>query len=158
MTLPPFQAVLDENGPDVYRYLVAAMGTGEADDCFQETCIAALRGYRRLRHGDNLRAWLFRIAQRKAVDAHRARRRRAQPSDVLPERAVSRAGPEGEPALWAQVRQLPAKQRAAVFFRCVGGAPYGELAETLGCSEAAARRSVHEGLKKLRRGAPAWTS
>jgi DNA-directed RNA polymerase specialized sigma24 family protein len=28
--------------------------------------------------------------------------------------------------------------------------PYGELAELLDCSEEAARRSLHEGLKRLR--------
>jgi RNA polymerase sigma factor (sigma-70 family) len=64
------------------------------------------------------------------------------------------AAPDGfeleEPELWAAVRELPPKQRAAVYCRSVLGIPYDELAELLECSRDAARRSVHEGLKRLR--------
>ena len=49
-------------------------GAAEAEDCFQETFIAALRAYPRLRADSNLRAWVLTIANRKALDAHRARR------------------------------------------------------------------------------------
>jgi len=151
--LPPFQAMLDEHGPDVYRYLVASVGPTDADDCFQEACVSALRAYPDLRHGDHLRAWLFRIAERKAVDHHRARARRALPSDALPEQAVEDAPGDAHGDLFERVRGLPDKQRAAVFLRCVVGTPYSELAKALDCSEPAARRNVHEGLSKLREGA-----
>ena len=152
MHLPPFQALIDSHGADVYRFLIASVGPLEADDCYQETCIAALRAYPRLRHRTNLRSWLLRIAHRKAIDAHRARGRRAVPVAEPPEprRAGAGAHVDSEPALWAAVRALPEKQRAAVFFRSALGMPYAELAELLDCSEPAARRSVHEGLKRLR--------
>jgi RNA polymerase sigma factor (sigma-70 family) len=152
VSLPPFQAVLDAHRADLYRFLVASVGRTDADDCFQETVIAALRAYPRLSHHRNLRAWLLTIAQRKAIDAHRARDRRPLPVETLPERATSRppAVVDGEPDLWASVRDLPPKQRSAVFCRAVLGMPYGELAELLDCSEEAARRSLHEGLKRLR--------
>ena len=156
--LPPFQAVLDEHGTDVYRYLAASVGTVDADDVFQEACVAALRAYPDLRHGDHLRAWLFRIAERKLIDHHRARGRRALPSDSLPEQTAADASPDGTSDLFDAVRRLPDKQRAAVFLRCVVGTPYAELARALDCSEPAARRSVHEGLTKLRKGAPRWTT
>ena len=55
----------------------------------------------------------------------------------------------GQP-LWARVRRLPEKQRMAVFLRSVADLSYADLAVTLNCSQDAARRSVHEGLKKLR--------
>ena len=84
MSLPPFQAVLDSHGGDLSRFLVASVGPSEADDCFQETVIAAMRAYPRLNHGRNLRAWLLRIGQRKAIDAHRARSRRPLPVEHLP--------------------------------------------------------------------------
>jgi RNA polymerase sigma factor (sigma-70 family) len=147
--LPPFQALLDEHRADVYRFLVATAGPAEADDCFQETWIAALRAYPRLRRGDNLRAWLFRIAQNKSIDAHRARGRRAVPVAAVPERAAPPAA-DGEPELWERVRELPEKQRTAVFCRSVLGMPYEELAVLLQSSEDAARRNVHEGLKRLK--------
>jgi RNA polymerase sigma factor (sigma-70 family) len=149
--LPPFQALLDSHSVEIYRFLLATAGPGEADDCFQETWISAMRAYPRVRTGENLRAWLFRIAKNKATDAHRARRRRPQPVAAVPERATAPHGIElDEPELWAAVRELPPKQRAAVYCRSVLGIPYDELAELLECSRDAARRSVHEGLKQLR--------
>jgi RNA polymerase sigma factor (sigma-70 family) len=148
VNLPPFQALLDEHGTDVYRFLVATAGFSEADDVYQETWIAALRAYPRLRRADNLRAWLFRIAQNKSIDAHRARGRRAVPVATVPERPSPPA--EDGPELWARLRELPAKQRTAVYCRTVLGMPYEELATLLESSEDAARRNVHEGLKRLR--------
>ena len=152
MNLPPFQALLDAHRVDVYRFCVACAGTGEADDCFQETWMAALRAYPKLRRGDNLRAWLFRIAQNKAIDLHRARSRRPVAVESVAATASAPAQPalDGEPELWAAVRELPPKQRTAVFCRSVLGMPYPELARLLESSEDAARRNVFEGLKKLR--------
>jgi RNA polymerase sigma factor (sigma-70 family) len=148
---PPFQALLDAHRGDVYRFLVASVGPSDADDAFQETWIAALRAYPKLKHADNLRAWVLRIAQRKAIDSHRARARRAVPSDPLPEQEAAPAqSRDGRPELWAAVRRLPEKQRTAVFCRSVLGMPYAELAVLLESSEDAARRNVHEGLKTLR--------
>jgi RNA polymerase sigma factor (sigma-70 family) len=152
--LPPFQSLLDAHRGDVYRFCVAMVGAVEADDCFQETWIAALRAYPRLRRADNLRAWLFRIAQNKAIDAHRARSRRPVPVEAVPESATppsAERADDSEPELWARVRELPPKQRTAVFCREVLGMSYAELAVLLDSSEDAARRSVHEGLKKLRK-------
>jgi RNA polymerase sigma factor (sigma-70 family) len=48
------------------------------------------------------------------------------------------------------VRDLPPKQRAAVLLRYAGDLSHREVAVALGCSEEAARRSAHEGLKRLR--------
>jgi DNA-directed RNA polymerase specialized sigma24 family protein len=152
VSLPPFQTLLDAHGTAVHRFLVASVGSVDADDCFQETWIAALRAYPRLEHGDNLRAWLMKIAQRKAIDSHRARARRPLPVAEPPEVAVG-----GEPTVpvngqpvWARVRELPEKQRMAVFLRGAADLSYAEVAAALDCSQDAARRSVHEGLKKLR--------
>jgi RNA polymerase sigma factor (sigma-70 family) len=148
---PPFQALLDEHRDDVYRFLVASLGREDADDCFQETFIAAMRAYPRLRSASNLRSWLFTIAHRKAIDAHRARARRAVPVEEVPEQAdAGGLGLNGEPELWRAVRGLPAKQRAAVLHRYVNDLAYADIGQVMGCSEDAARRSVHEGLKKLR--------
>ncbi|MFL5893530.1 MAG: RNA polymerase sigma factor [Thermoleophilaceae bacterium] len=150
MALPPFQAVLDEHRNDVYRFLRASVGPHEADDCFQETFISALRAYPRLRADSNLRGWLFTIAHRKALDAHRARGRRAVPMAELPERVGDPLMNGGEPELWRAVGDLPAKQRAAVLLRFAGDLAYREIGEAIDCTEEAARRNVHEGLKKLR--------
>jgi RNA polymerase sigma factor (sigma-70 family) len=158
--LPPFQALLDEHRVEVYRFCVATAGRSEADDCFQETWIAALRAYPKLRRADNLRAWLLRIAHNKAMDLHRSRGRRPVPVESVPEPPAGAAAlghaavADDEPGLWAAVRRLPPKQRTAVFCRTVLGMPYDELARLLESSEDAARRNVFEGLRTLREG---WT-
>jgi RNA polymerase sigma factor (sigma-70 family) len=153
VSLPPFQALLEAHRTDIYRFLVASVGPTDADDCFQETVISALRAYPRVRSASNLRGWLLKIAQRKAIDSHRARGRRPLPVEAVPERAGSDAGGSlnSEPELWSAVRGLPPKQRTAVFCRSVMGMSYPELAELLDSSEDAARRNVHEGLRRLRK-------
>jgi RNA polymerase sigma factor (sigma-70 family) len=153
MSLPPFQVLLDTHGAVVHRFLVAAVGPVDADDCFQETFIAALRAYPELDNDRNLRGWLLRIAQHKALDTHRAAARRALPSDSLPDvEATPPAEPlDGESELWAQVRSLPEKQRMGVFLRSVAGFSYADVAIALDCSQAAARRNVFEGLERLRK-------
>ena len=157
MSLPPFQRFLDTHAPHVQRFLVAAIGPNDADDCFQETFLSALRAYPRLRHGTNLRAWVLTIAHRKAIDSHRGRARRPMPTDEVPERPERPAAvtTDSDPELWAAVRALPPKQRDAVLLRYVNDLPHADIGTVLGCSEDAARRNVHEGLKRLReRGRP----
>jgi RNA polymerase sigma factor (sigma-70 family) len=102
-----------------------------------------------LRDSSNLRAWLLTIAHRKAIDAHRARARRPVPV-AEPREAAAESNP-GDPELWEQVRALPPKQRGAVVLTYVGDLPHADIARALRCSEDAARRSLHEGLAKLRK-------
>jgi RNA polymerase sigma factor (sigma-70 family) len=135
----------------VLSFLTAVAGPDEADDCFQETFIAALRAYDRLRGDSNLRAWVLTIAHRKAIDAARARARRPAPAETASDSAIAHPEPGVDPGLWALVRDLPPKQRAAIAHRYVADLSYAEIGAAMGCSEEAARRSVHEGLTKLRR-------
>ena len=71
MSLPPFQRLLDEHASGLRRFLVGYVGWAEANDCWQETWLAALEAYPGLWHGGNLRGWLFTIARRKALDCLR---------------------------------------------------------------------------------------
>jgi RNA polymerase sigma factor (sigma-70 family) len=147
--LPPFQALLDEHAAAVMAVLRGAVGRLDADDCFQETFISALRAYPKLEAPTNLRGWLLTIAHRKAVDHHRAKGRRPIPVAEVAEVPVK--DPEPDRELWALVGGLPPKQRAAVELRYACDLPHSEIAAALGCSAEAARRSLHEGIKRLRR-------
>ncbi|HEX4109068.1 MAG TPA: RNA polymerase sigma factor [Solirubrobacteraceae bacterium] len=149
--MPPFQRFMQEHGDAVWRLLLANLPRQEAEDCFQETFLAALRAYEALSADANERAWVLTIAHRKVIDAYRARGRRALPMAEVPERAVPPPAPGGDEELWSRVRALPPKQRAAVTLRFVGDLAHAEVAQALGCSEEAARRSLHEGLTRLRR-------
>jgi DNA-directed RNA polymerase specialized sigma24 family protein len=151
VTLPPFQALLDQHQAAVYRLLVRLVGPVDADDCFQETFIAALRTYPTLKDPSNLRGWLLTIANRKAMDHHRGRARAPVATGDMRELdgAVAPVGlADGD--VWASVRRLPPKQSMAVAPRFANDLAYKDIGRILGCTEAAARRNVHEGLKRLR--------
>jgi RNA polymerase sigma factor (sigma-70 family) len=152
--LPPFQLLIDRHAADVMAVLRGAVGRGGAEDCFQETFLSALRAYPKLDDGRNLRGWLITIAHRKAIDHHRARGR--QPVPVADVTEVPGGENAFEPALdgngvWAAVGALPPKQRAAVTLRYASDLPHAEIASALGCTPEAARRSLHEGIKRLRK-------
>lgn len=152
-TTPPFSIFFREQAPAVARLLAVLVPTGEVEELVQETFIAALTAYDRF-DGRSPRSWALAIARRKAIDAHRARARRPPPApaveDGLPDVAPAPAGRDGDAGIWADVAKLPPKQRAALFMRYALDMPHREIGEVLGCSEAAARRNVHEGISKLR--------
>jgi RNA polymerase sigma factor (sigma-70 family) len=151
VNLPAFQALLDEHGTDVHRFLIANLGRADADDCYQDTWLAALRAYPRLRDASNLRSWILTIAHRKAIDHVRARARRPVPVAEVPDRGTAPTESDGLPEVFSHVRALPPKQRTAVALRFVADAAYAEISAVMGISEDAARRNVHEGLNRLRR-------
>ena len=149
-TVPPFQDFLEANRATVYRFLTVAVGPNDADDCFQETFLSALRAYPRVTRGERLDRWILRIASRKAIDHHRAGTRRALPTADPPERATTAVDPTPDDELWAAVRSLPPRQRVAVVHRHVLDRPYAEIADLMGTSEETARANVYQGTKKLR--------
>jgi RNA polymerase sigma factor (sigma-70 family) len=155
VALPPFQSLLDCHGRDIHRFLIANVGPVDADDCWQETWLSALRAYPSLKDASNLRGWVFTIAHRKIIDHVRARGRRAIPVAEAAELASAQGAvtmtalPDQE--LWSSVAELPEKQRIAVTLRFLIDSSYGEIAEVMGTSEEAARRNVHEALKRLRK-------
>ena len=149
MPQPPFQRFLDAHRDDVWRFLVASVGRDAADDVFQETFLAAMRAYPRLRP-DNPRSWVLTIAHRKALDHFRARKRRAVPVGDLPEVPAPEGPDMSDDGVWERVHALPAKQRAAVLLRFAGDLTHAEVAIVMGTSEEAARRNAFEGLRKLR--------
>lgn len=149
--LPPFQTLLDEHAADVMAVLRGAVGRTDAEDCFQETFLAALRAYPKLGDDRNLHGWLLTIAHRKAIDHHRANGRRPLPVAEPEELSDGTTEPEPDEGIWALVGALPPKQRAAVALRYACDLPHAEIAAALGCSPDAARRSLHEGMKRLRK-------
>ena len=146
-TPPPFQVLLDQHSDEVWRALRAMVGVQAAEDCFQDTFLAALRAYPRLRPDSSPRAWLLTIAHNKAIDHLRRAARERTPE-------IDAAGVDPAPAdqaIWQAVAALPPRQRAAVALRFIGDLSHREIAAAIGCSEAASRRSLHDGLATLRR-------
>ena len=150
MTPPPFQRFLDQQRTDVWRFLAASVWPDAADDCFQDTFLAALRAYPRLQPDSNLRAWVLTIAHRKALDHHRAGGRRAIPVAEVPEPRREPPAPGRDDDAWVLVRELPARQRAVLTLRFAADLRHSEIAAALGCSEEASRQAASAGLARLR--------
>lgn len=162
MTLPPFETVVAEHGAVVLRVCRAVLGPHDAEDAWSETFLAALRAYPRLRPGSDVRAWLVTIAHRKAIDGYRANRRAPLPVETLPVETLpvgtspadaTRDGAEPVPdeGLLAAVDALPGKQRQVVAYRYLADLSYPAIAEIVGGSPDAARRSAADGIAALRR-------
>jgi RNA polymerase sigma factor (sigma-70 family) len=146
VAIPPFERFYLETREEIWRYLVRLLGRQTAEDAFQETFLRALRAYPRLAHGRHLRAWVFTIATRIAVDE----RRRRAPAGSIPELAAEDARP-AYAELEHMAGDLPATERAAVVLRYGYDLPYAEIAAALGSTEAAARQAASAGVRRLRR-------
>lgn len=139
----------------MYRFLRGLVGPNDADDCFQETFLAALRAYPDLRSGENLRGWILTIAGRKAIDTSRTKRRRPVPVPDVVQLDVQAANGHVElidtdEPLWKAVRALPDRQRVALVQRVLLDRSYPQLAALMSCSVQTARAHVYQALKSLR--------
>jgi RNA polymerase sigma factor (sigma-70 family) len=145
VAIPPFERFYEEHRSEVLRLLRRRLGAERADDAFQETFLRALQAYRRLEHGEHLRAWILTIAKNVAVDTLR----RAKPQSEL----VETAGDDDRPAyeeLAPLTDGLPPKERAAVVLRYGYDLSYEQIAAALGSSEDAARQAASTGVRRLR--------
>ena len=146
VAIPPFERFYEDHHSEVFRLLRRRLGAERAEDAYQETFLRALQAYRRLEHGEHLRAWILTIAKNVAVDTLR----RARPADDVGEQAVQ----DGRPAyeeLAPLTDGLPPKERAAVVLRYGYDLSYHQIAAALGSSEDAARQAASTGVRRLRR-------
>ena len=81
----PFERLVEQNGGVVLRVCRVILGPHDAEDAWSETFLSAMRAYPDLPDDANAEAWLVRIAQRKAIDVLRARRRQPAPVAEIPE-------------------------------------------------------------------------
>jgi RNA polymerase sigma factor (sigma-70 family) len=147
----PFEAVVVAHGATVYRVCRAVVGPDDADDAWSETFLAALKAYPALPGDANVEAWLVTIAHRKAIDVTRAAARRATPVAEVPEHAAAQRADERDLGLSAALATLPRKQREAVAYHYLAGMPYRDVAEVIGGTTDAARRSAADGIANLRK-------
>lgn len=144
--IPPFERFYEERKDEVYGYLVRLLGGDAAEDAFQETFLRALRAYASLRHGRHLRAWVFTIATRVALDA----RRRTAPAPAPVEVAVADSRP-AYAELEHLTGELPPTERAAVVLRYGYDLSYDDIGAALGSTPDAARQAASSGVRRLRR-------
>ena len=134
----PFERFYLEQRDGVFAHLRRLLGSQGAEDAFQETFLRALRAYPRLKHTDNLRAWVLTIATNVAVDD----RRRLRPvAAEVPEIATV-----DEPLAFEELRELtaalPPTERVAVFLRYGYDPCLDQIGAALGSSPDAARQAA----------------
>ena len=146
VSVPPFERFYETWSGEILAFLRRRLGAADAEDAFQETFLRALRGYGRLEHGRELRAWAYTIAARVAADMHRRRRPTAE--------AVEGAAVDARPA-YAELEHLaddlPPTERAAVVLRYGYDLSYEDIGAALGSNADAARQAASSGIRRLRR-------
>lgn len=152
-TALPFEVVVERHGPAVLRFCCSRLGPDRGEEAFQETLLLALRHYDELKSPAAVGGWLFAIAQRRIIDAARARTDAPAPSDKLDEQAPVWHDPEpnSRGGVWSRVATLPPKQREAIGLRFLADLSHADIAHVMDTTVEAARRNVFEGLKRLRR-------
>src|SRR6266550_4441553 len=148
VVVPPFERFYEEHRNAVFGFLARRLGRAAAEDAFQETFLRALRAYDRLEHGRHLRAWIFTIAARVAIDSSRTK-----PVDKV-SLGEEPQSVDSQPAyleLEHLADELPPAERAAVVLRYGYDLPYSEIGAALGSSADAARQAASSGIRRLRR-------
>ena len=150
--VPPFERFYVEHRDEVLGYLRRLLGQ-RAEDAWQETFLKALRAYDRLEHGRHLRAWVFTIATRVAMDELRSKA--SDNSSLAGNGAVEPAAPDVRGAAYLELEHLtgtlPPTERAAVVLRYGYDLTYAAIGDALGSSEDAARAAASSGVRRLRR-------
>src|SRR5215213_644791 len=96
-----FRALTDPYRRELHVHCYRILGSvQDAEDMVQETLFAAWRGFERYEERDSLRAWLYRIATNRCLNALRDSRRRPRQAPALPFE-VPEPTRRGEP-LWLE--------------------------------------------------------
>jgi RNA polymerase sigma-70 factor (TIGR02960 family) len=168
-----FRELVDPYRAELQLHCYRILGSlQDAEDQLQETLVAAWRGLESFEGRASLRAWLYRIATNRCLNALRDRRRRPQevrmvdppeptrraepiwldpyPDVLLEGLADAAPGPDARYetresvglAFVAALQHLPPRQRAALVLRDVLGFHTAEAAEMLDSSEASVKGAL----------------
>ena len=140
----------------VYNIIYGIVGSAEESrDLTQEVFLQVYRSLPRFRHNARFATWLYRIAVNRAVDAARsAKRWRVLPFLDAPTLAEQRADASGEPEhvfergmarddVQATLMRCPLGCREVLALRYYQDLSLDEIAESLGCSNSAAKVRLH---------------
>ena len=157
-----WDGILARNGPAVWRCAYRLLGRREdAEDCFQETFVAALDAFAR-GPVENERALLLRLATARAMDKLRGRYRRAkregttdweslggiESTDLQPSDHAEAAELSG--LLREALATLPPRQADVFCLHCLEGWSYQEVADHLGATVDAIGVLLHRARAKLK--------
>lgn len=139
------------------RFVVRLGVLEEVETVVQDTFVrafAALDGFR----GDSaFRTWLFTIARRLVVDAHRRSMRQVRTEELEESQAIVEfdaldelIAEETSRRVQQAMAQLSPMQRGVFMRRVQDGLSYREIADQLGTTEGAARVHYHNAMRSVR--------
>ena len=156
--MPDWQEILARDGPAAWRTAYRLLGNrADADDCFQEACLAALDVSRR----ETVQSWrglLQRMATLRAMDRLRARHRarlnqHLESWEDVPgdSRSPDAMAQETELAngLRLALGQIPAAQAEVFCLHCLEDWSYEEVARQTRMSVSSVGVNLHRARKRL---------
>jgi RNA polymerase sigma-70 factor, ECF subfamily len=158
--MPDWPEILSQDGPAAWRTAYRLLGNrADADECFQEACLAALEVSRR-EQVHNWRGLLQRLAVARSVDRLRVRKRarlqtstsglhQVQDGSLLPSQNVEDAELASE--LRLALARIPPRQAEAFCLHCVEDCSYQEIAQSLRISIDAVGVLIHRARQHLRK-------
>jgi RNA polymerase sigma factor (sigma-70 family) len=161
-----FRLLVDRFQDKVFRTCLGLVNDREdADDLTQEVFIEAFRSIRTFRAESGLSTWLCRIAINKSLNFVRSAKRKMifqslgliQVPDV-PDKAVNfdadhdlDGQKQQKRMIWAAVKSLPEKQKAAFVLHKIAELSYAEIAQTLKISLPAVESLIFRAKRNLQK-------
>ena len=123
-----------------------------AQDLVQESLTKTYLSWSRLRDVGKAEAYTRRVIVTTSVSWRRRRSFRERPTEHVPDPGVPDASTSfaDHEELWAELRVLPPRQRAAVVLRFCEDLSERQTAELMGCSVGSVKRHCSLGIGKLR--------
>jgi RNA polymerase sigma-70 factor (ECF subfamily) len=158
-----FRVLHERYAPSVHKLLYRWTGDPEeAEDLTQEVFIAVFQGLQNFRGESSFKTWIFQIANHKAIDSNRKRKRQVetvspddfdetQPDDreeTRPEEALLRK--EMGETLRRKLQELPEDSREAIVLCDLQGLSYEECAEALGITVGAFKSRLRRARQMLK--------
>jgi RNA polymerase sigma-70 factor (ECF subfamily) len=154
-----FRELTDPHRRELQVHCYRMLGSlQDSEDLVQETLLAAWRGLERFEERASVRAWLYRIATNRCLNALRTRSRRPTdpirlepyPDDLLDDIPDHTPGPAAryeareavELAFIGAVQNLPPRQRAVLVLRDVLGYRAAEVADLLATGEGSVKGAL----------------
>jgi RNA polymerase sigma-70 factor, ECF subfamily len=157
--MPDWREILSRDGPAAWRTAYRLLGNRvDADECFQEACLAALEVSRR-ETVHNWRGLLQRLAIVRSVDRLRVRKRARLQTSISGLHQVQDDSPSPpqdveDAELASELRlalgRIAPKQAEAFCLHCIEECSYQEIAQSLRISIDAVGVLIHRARKHLR--------
>lgn len=143
--------------------LVLTGNPWDADDLAQEVFLIVAEAPDRFRGESKLFTWLYGVLlnlyrkQRRRAGMHQRKLQELQDQQTVDTAPAAEAAVEAEEwkrSLWAQVAELPDRQREVLVLRFSEGLQYDEIAEVVRCPIGTVKSRIYYGLSALRDGLP----